>query len=140
MPLRKMPDGSLLDTDTGMLSGYDVQKENAGREIARRSGQLRGSNSGPQGTLQPAPSPNSALPNRGQQMTPVVVVQGPNGPQTMIRPSAQPLALNPFELGMGAMSDTTKKMLGVGLVIGGAFGAVWLMNKLKGKKKPAKGD
>jgi hypothetical protein len=138
MPKRQMPDGSLLDTETGVLSNYDVAKENAGREIARRSGSLRGQNPAHtnQGTLQQAPTPNSANPNRGMQMTPVVMVPGPNGPQPIIRPSGNVLAVKPFELGMGAMSDTTKRLLAIGLVIGGTFGAVWVMNKFQGKKKP----
>lgn len=137
MSLRKMPDGSLLDTDTGVLSNFDVAKENAAREIARRSGSLRGQNPANtnQGTLQQAPTPNSPNPNRGMQMTPVVMVPGPNGPQPIIRPSSNVLAVKPFELGMGAMSDTTKKVLLIGLVVGGAFGAVWLNNKLRGKPK-----
>lgn len=143
MPHRQMPDGSILDTTTGVLSNYDVAKENAGREIARRSGSLRGQhpNQVPQGTLQQAPTQNSPIPNRGQQMTPVVMVPGPNGPQAIIRPDPNVLAVNPFELGMGALSPATKGMLMVGLLIGGSFGAVWLMNKFKSKpKKSAKGD
>jgi hypothetical protein len=142
MAQRKMPDGSLLDTETGVLSNYDVARENSAREIARRSGSLRGQNPANtnQGTLQQAPTMNSPNANRGQQMTPVVMVPGPHGPQPIIRPSGDVLAVKPFELGMGAMSDTTKKVLLIGLVVGGAFGAVWLGNKLKGKKKSAKGD
>jgi hypothetical protein len=138
MALRKMPDGSMLDTETGVLSNYDPAREAAGRDIAIRSGQ-RQAPPQPQQRFHPAPTgPTSVITHRGSPQTPVVLVPGPNGTQVpMIQPDPKVLALNPFELGLGAMSDTTKRMLLTGLIVAGAVGAVWLGNKLK-KKSAAK--
>lgn len=129
--LRKLGDGSIMDMDTGSLVSYDVQREAAARRISEQSGHIR-----PR-----ANQPQRPIPSRGQQITPVVQMTAANGQQQhMIQPRAQVLALNPFELGVGAsplpaMSDGAKKILLTGLIVGGAFAAVWLNSKLNSKTK-----
>jgi hypothetical protein len=131
MALRKLGDGSIYDTDTGNLVSYDVQREAAARRISEQSGHIR-----PR-----ANQPQQPIPNRGQQIQRVQQVVGPQGQaQTMIQPRPQSLAVNPYELGMGAsplpvMSDGAKKVLLTGLIVGGAFAAVWLNGKLNRKPK-----
>jgi hypothetical protein len=64
------------------------------------------------------------------------VLPGIKGPQAMMDPKRDVLALNPFELGVGeasaGMSDLAKKAL----VVGGIVGVAWLMTWI-GKKKKA---
>lgn len=142
MAVRKMPDGSMLDLDTGVLSGYDVNREMAAREVSARSGaRIPGAPAGMRTGIAQQPGPGMANPNRGQQQTPIVMVPGPNGGQvSMIRPDPNLLRVNPFELGVGAMSDTTKRFVLVGLIVAGAAGAVWLNRKMAAKKAAAKGS
>lgn len=124
--LRKLGDGSILDMDTGTLVSYDVQREAAARRISEQAGHGR-------------PRPQQPIPNRGQQIqnvTQVVNAQGQS--QTMIQPRQMPLAVNPYELGVGAlptMSESSKKILLTGLIVGGAVAAVWLNNKLRSKSE-----
>lgn len=117
MALRTMPDGSTLDTETGTLSGFNPAREAAAKAISNRAG-----------TYQPS------IPNRGQQIAKVVEVQTPTGPKVMHQPAAQLLAVSPNS-GMGTLSDSAKRMLLTGLIVAGAFGAVWLNGKLKSKPK-----
>jgi hypothetical protein len=139
MAFRKMPDGSLLDLDTGVLSNYDVSREMAARDVSARSGaRIPGVPTGMRTGVALAPTPGMANPNRQQQQTPIVMVPAPNGGQMpIIRPDPNLLRVNPFELGMGVMSDTTKKFVLVGLIVAGAAGAVWLNRKMSAKKAAA---
>ena len=128
MALRKLPDGSMLDEETGTLVNYDAQREAAGRRISEQSGHIR-----PR-----AGQPQRPIPNRGQQITPVVQVVTPQGNQHMIQPRRQELTVNPFELGLGAaapapMSDNAKRLILTGAIVAAAFGAVWLNGKLNKK-------
>jgi hypothetical protein len=115
--LRRLPDGSLLDTDTGTTSFANPSRESMGRSMAIQ-----------QGKYQPA------VPSKGQQIAKVVEVQQPGQmPKYIQQPVAAPLAMNPYELGLGAMSDGTKRMMLTGLIVAAAFGAVWLNKKLGSK-------
>lgn len=124
MALRKLPDGSVLDMETGDLLNYDPAREAAGRRISEAAGQIRPRSN----------QPTRPIPNRGQQITPVVEFNTIQGKQHLLQPRKQETALNPFELGLGTMSDGTKRMLLTGAIVAAAFGAVWLNSKLNKKK------
>ncbi len=121
MALRKLGDGTVLDTDTGNLYNYDVRKEAAGRKIAEQAGMRR------------------PIPNRGQQIQNVSqITQAGKPSQTVIQPHSMPLAVNPFELGVGAMpvmSDTTKRIACVVGIVAVAAGIVYLNKKMDARKK-----
>ena len=128
--VRVLPDGSHLDMETGSLSNFDVNRERAGLDIAVRMGKFR--------RVQAAPTAAAPIPNRTQQMTPVAVVPNAQGhPTPMIRPDATLLRPNPFELGLGAMSDSAKRTLLLGGILAAAVGWVWLNNKMSKKKAEA---
>ncbi len=133
MTLKRLGDGSFLDTETGVLSGYDPQREAAGRRITAQLGQL------PQQKAQA----RQPVMNKSAANNPGVVVQDPatGGVKKIIRPDANLLVVSPYEMGMGsmipAMSETTKKVVLTGAIVCAALGAVWLNNKFKHKPKTA---
>lgn len=112
MTWRQLPDGSYLNTVTGSLSGFDEKREAAGKMIALRS------------KIGPAAQP---LPK--QRMS---VINGPNGPQSVLTPQSKLLAVDPFELGMGALTSETGKKVAL---IGGIVAAAWLVTKVTGSGK-----
>ncbi len=132
MPLKRLGDGSFLDTDTGVLSGYDPAREAAGRRITAQMGHLPSQRA--QAKQQQQPVMNKSAANN-----PGVVVQDPatGGVKKIIRPDSS-LLVNPYELGVGAsiipaMSDTTKRIVLTAGIVAAALGAVWLNNKFKHK-------
>lgn len=135
MVMKRLGDGSFLNTDTGELSGFDPAREAAGRRISAQMGHL------PEQRRAAAMPPKHAI-DKGSTQTPGVVVPNPaGGVKKLIRPDAS-LAVSPYEMGFGGlpqipqMSETTKKvMLTVGIVAA-AFGAAWINNRFK--SKPAK--
>jgi hypothetical protein len=105
MTWRQLPDGSYLDSNTGDLRGFDPAREGAARALSGQAGR---------------PSPKAPnFPVLPQQR--MVVLPSARGPSAIIDPKPN-LALNPYELGMGAMSDTTKRML----LIAGLVGVAWM--------------
>ncbi len=137
MALRRLGDGSFLNEETGELSGYDPQREAAGRRISAAMGHL------PQ-QRQQAQQVQMPVANKGHAHTTGVVVPNAAGQPTMMIKPAQPLlAVNPYEMGVGssiipAMSDTTKRMVLTGAIVVAALGAVWINNKFQSKPKHAK--
>ncbi len=123
MPWRQLPDGSFLDENTGTLRGLDGKREAAARAVSQRA----------TGKALPPLHQRNPFPPLPQQK--MVVLPGVKGPQQIIDPAANLLAVNPFELGLGAMSETTKRMMMVGAFVAIAFGAVWITNKTKKHKK-----
>ncbi len=124
MGWRRLGDGSFMNTDTGEVRGLDPQREAAARNISEQAGHVR-------------PRVQPAVPNKGQQITPVVAFVPPRAEaKTIIQPRAQELAVDPYGTGMGilpAMSDNAKRIMLTGLIVAGAFGAVWIGSKMKGK-------
>lgn len=124
MPLRRLGDGSFLNEETGELSGYNAAAEAAGRRISAQMGHVQA---------------QKAVLNKGSQHTPGVVASNPADTVTkqIIRPDPRPLAVNPYELGVGSiippMSDNVKRIALTGAIVVAALGAVWLNNKFKAK-------
>ena len=127
MAIRKLPDGSMLDTDTGALIGGDPAREAAARRISEATGGYR-----------------APVRNKGQQVMDVNVVDGKH----MIAP-VNNLAISPYSA-MGddvaaaaipatvvkpPMSDGMKRMLLVGGIVAAAYGITWLNGKMKSKGK-----
>ena len=110
MAWRQLPDGSYFNPDTGALHGLDGAREAAGRMIARQQGH------------RPPPAP----PLPAQKL---LALPGTQGPEVIIDPKRDALAVNPFELGMGEMSDTSRRFLLVGGIIALGFGVNWLMSR-----------
>ena len=133
MVWRKLGDGSVLNTDTGELAGYDPQREAAGRRISAQMGQL------PQQRAQAQQRP---VMNKAAANNPAVVVPtASGGEKVIIKPQNPLLSVNPYELGFGAlpaMSDGTKRIMATGAIVVLALGAVWVGNKMAGKPKHAK--
>lgn len=114
MTWRQLPDGSYLDTNSGTLRGFNHERETAGRAL---------SHLGSVDVSRKSVNPIPPLPSQK-----FVELPGTAGPEVIIDPKRDVLALNPFELGVGEMSDTTKKVLLVGGILGVAT-VVCLMNK-----------
>lgn len=113
MSWRQLPDGSYFNPATGDLQGLDGQREAAGRMTAVRQGRA------PKQRLPAPPLPTQKM----------VVLPGTQGPEAIIDPKRDVLALNPFELGMGEMSDTKKRFLLVGGIIALAVGINWFTSR-----------
>lgn len=116
MPFRRLPDGSMLDTDTGALVGSDLAREAAARQISERAGYRK------------------PVVSKGQQIMDVTQVDGKN----VITP-VERLAISPYSAmgetpGVKTMSDSTKRLLMIGGVLAAAYGFIWVQNKFKGKK------
>lgn len=129
MAWRQLGDGSWWNANTGELRGLDETKEAAARAIAIRRGQYRPK----QARAQPGPHP----PTPAQTM---VALPSARGVQAIIDPQAN-LAVNPYELGLGrqggfgglgALSDTTKRMMAIGGLVVVACGVVWAERKFGG--------
>jgi hypothetical protein len=104
MTWRQLPDGSYLDSNTGDLRGFDPAREGAARAISAKAGR---------------PSPKAPnFPVLPQQK--MVVLPGATGPSAIIDPKPN-LAVNPYELGMGGLSETTKRLM----LIAGIVGVAW---------------
>lgn len=111
MPWRQLPDGSFFNPDTGALSGVNAQREAAGRLVNR--------------VVNPSRS-GGVLPSQ-----PVAVLPSATGPKAVLVPARPLLAVDPFELGMGAFGETTKKVLLTGAIVGAAWAACWITKKRK---------
>lgn len=112
---RQLPDGTWFNPDTGDLKGLDGRREQAARAIS---------------AAQRLPPANPFPPLPSQRM---VVLPSVKGPMQMIAPKRDVLAVNPFEMGMGAMSDTSKRVLLMVGVIGIAAATCWFQRKSKKK-------
>lgn len=120
---RQLPDGSWFNPFTGDLSGIDAKKEAAARALSeRRTGRRIGGVAGLAGPGYPTPP----LPQQK-----IVALPNRNGVSTIIDPQAQPLAVSPFELGLGeaAASDSKKRFMMMGLILAAAAGYVWLSKR-----------
>ena len=104
MAWRQLPDGSFFNPNTGGLKGFNHDRESAGRAL---------SHLGSVDVSRKAVNPMPPLPSQK-----FVELPGTAGPEVIIDPKRDVLALNPFELGVGAVSDTTKKLLLVGGILG----------------------
>lgn len=113
MAWRQLPDGSFFDSNTGDLKGLDGNREAKARAISAQQG-----------------NPFPPLPQ--QRM---ITLPGAIGPQQIIAPSGNLLAVNPFELGLGTMTETTKRVLMVGAFVGIAAVTCWITNKTAKKSK-----
>jgi hypothetical protein len=119
--IRRLGDGTFLDTATGMLLGSTPTQTQLNRDTQLRAKGL------------------TPIVNRGQHIETVVAVGSPKGIQVVLQPRVQALAVDPFGTGMnglglfGTMSDMTKRFLAVGLIIAAAGGVVWLNGKMKKK-------
>jgi len=114
---RQLPDGSWFNPFTGDLSGVDAQAEANARALSRKL-----HNQGLAGPGYPTPP----LP----QQT-IVALPGRNGVQTIIDPKRNLLAVNPYELGLGAdpADDAKKRTMMLVLVLVAAGGYCWLQSK-----------
>ncbi len=127
MPLKRLGDGSFLNTDTGELSGYDPAREAAGRRISAQMGHLPEQRRAAQQPIMNKSAANNPA---------VVVPTASGGEKVIIRPQRDLLAVNPFELGVGAlpvMSDGTKRIVATGAIVALALGVVWVNNRFKAK-------
>jgi hypothetical protein len=123
MAWRQLPDGTFFDPNTGDLRGLDGAKEAAARAQSIRAGHFK-------------PAPRRKLPavNQPSKFPPLpankfVVLPGIKGPQAIIDPKRDVLALNPYELGMGEMSPTVKRVVVTGGILAVAGAAIWIMRK-----------
>lgn len=124
--MRTLPDGSKWDPATGAIYSNDPNHAQMARaaELHRRQ--------------------KHPIPNRGQQIETVNVARLSDGAnQVMLQPRTRTLAVDPYGTGMssesmarngfmglGALSETHKKMLLTGLIVAAAAGAVWLQKKM----------
>lgn len=125
---RQLPDGSWFNPFTGDLAGLDGNKEAAARAISeRRTGKrLSTSQMAARGGVAGLGGPGYPTPPLPQQK--IVALPNRNGVSTIIDPQSQPLAVSPFELGLGdaAASDSKKRFWMMGLILAAAAGYVWL--------------
>jgi hypothetical protein len=139
MAWRQLPDGSFFDPNTGNLQGLTGTKEAAARAQSIKAGRYK--------PRQPLPAVNAPSKFPPLPQNKFVVLPGIRGPQAIIDPVPR-LAINPYELGMGAaaapgeMSTTMKRVLVTGGIIAVMGGGCWLCRKMKwlgggdsGKKK-----
>jgi hypothetical protein len=127
MTIRRLPDGSVLNTDTGDLMVMDAEREAAARRISERSGGYK-----------------APVRNKGQQVMQVTQV----GKQVVLEPVTK-LAVSQYSaLGEAsapttaaaapkpAMSDSMKRLMLMGGLVAAAYGVVWVSSKMgKGKGK-----
>jgi hypothetical protein len=117
MVWRQLPDGSFWDTDTGDLRGLDGDREEGAR--------LRSAAATGIPVRRRAVNPIPPLPSQK-----LVELPSTAGPEVIIDPKRDVLALNPFELGVGMFSAETGKRV---LVVAGILGAAFVACKLSGK-------
>jgi hypothetical protein len=120
MAWRQLPDGSWLNTETGDLNGFNEEREAFGRAMAIKAGRRAPGLAG-------GGFPTPPLPQQKFVALPAV-----GGPKAILDPKRNLLAVNPYELGMGSvseMSDTKKRFLLCGLIVAAAAGYVWLSSR-----------
>ncbi len=117
MAWRQLPDGSYFDPNTGDLRGLDGAKEAAARDQSLRAGHIK---------LRPMPRVNQPTKFPPLPANKFVVLPGIKGPQAIIDP-VRKLALNPYELGMGELGTTTKRVLVAGGIVAAVGAACWFM-------------
>lgn len=127
--MRQLPDGTFLDTTTGYLMGsngtmYGVPPTQT--QLIRDT-ELRAKAARP-------------IVNRGQQIETVAAIERPNKPtKVILQPRIASLAVDPYGTGInggvGAMSDTSKRMLLMGLIVAAAAGAVYVKTRFGKKAK-----
>lgn len=117
MVWRQLPDGSFLNTETGDLRGLDGDREAGARA---RSAIATGVPVSRRVVNPIPPLPSQKL----------VELPSTAGPEVIIDPKRDVLALNPFELGLGFMTSETGKRVAV---VAGILGAAFVACKFAGK-------
>jgi len=115
MGWRQLPDGSFFNPNTGDLKGFNHDRESAGRAL---------SHLGSVDVSRKAVNPIPPLPSQK-----FVELPGTAGPEVIIDPKRDVLALNPFELGVGTMGEIPKKVLLIGGILGVAAVACLLSKR-----------